>query len=100
MLGHGRSLENHNITQIYAIMITHIPNCMNGARTLKIYQDGAALGLHRPTSTTGGQPLISRCTRDYKRHTTEYNNTSSQMALQVVQWNTEGLMRKMTDVQG
>ena len=36
---------------------------MNGARTLKIHQDGAAPGLHRPTSTTGGQPLIARCTR-------------------------------------
>ena len=58
MLVHGRSLENHNITQIYAIMITQIPNCMYGARTLKIHQDGAAPGLHRPTSTTGGQPLI------------------------------------------
>ena len=45
MLGHGRSLENHNITQIYAIMIAQIPNCMNGARTLKIHQDGAAPGL-------------------------------------------------------
>ena len=32
-----RSLENHNIMQIYAIMITQIPNCMNGARTLKIH---------------------------------------------------------------
>ena len=34
---------------------------MNGARTLKIHQEGAALGLHRPTSTTGVQPLIARC---------------------------------------
>ena len=34
-------------------MITQIPNCMNGARTLKIHQDGAVPGLHRPTSTTG-----------------------------------------------
>ena len=34
-------------------MITQIPNCMNGARTLKIHQDGAAPALHRSTSTTG-----------------------------------------------
>ena len=54
-------------------MITQIPNCMNGARTLKINQDGAAPGRHRPISTTGGQPLITRCTRGYKRPTTEYN---------------------------
>ena len=34
---------------------------MNGARTLKIHQEGAAPGLHHHTST-GGQPLIARCT--------------------------------------
>ena len=76
MLGHGRSLENHNITQIYVIIIIHIPNCINGARTLKIHQDRAAPGLHRPISTTGGQPLIARCTRGYKRPTTAYNKKS------------------------
>ena len=70
MLSHGRSLENYNITQIYVIMITQIPNCMNGARILKIHQDGAATGLHRPTSTTGGQPLISLCTREYNKNNT------------------------------
>ena len=63
MLGHGRSLENHNITQIYSIIITQIPSCINGARTLKIHQDGAVPGIHRPTSTTRGQPFITRCTR-------------------------------------
>ena len=66
MLGHGRSLEDHNITQIYAIIIAHIPNYMNGARTLNIHQDGAEPGLNRPTSTTGGQPLIARYTRDIR----------------------------------
>ena len=55
-------------------MITQIPNCINGARTLKIHHDGAAPGLHRPTSTTGGQPLIARWSRGYKGPTTEYNN--------------------------
>ena len=50
---------------------------MNGARTLKIHQDRSASGIHRPTSTTGGQPLIARCTRGYKRPTTEYTNKSS-----------------------
>ena len=99
MLGHGRSLENHNITQIYSIMITQIPNYMNGARTLKIHQDGAAPGLHCPTSTTGSQPLISRCTRGYKRYTPEYNHKSSQMTLKVMQWNAEGLMRKKTGLE-
>ena len=80
-------------------MITHIPNCLNGARTLKIPQDGAAPGLHRPTSTTGGQPRIARCTRGYKRPTTEYNNKSSQTTLKVMQWNAEGLMRKKTELE-
>ena len=41
---------------------------MNGARSLKIHQDGAAPGHHRPTLTTGGQPLIGRCTRGYKHN--------------------------------
>ena len=98
MVGHGRSLENHNITQIYAIMITQIPNCMNGAHTLKIHQDGAAPELDRHTSTTGGQPLIARCTRGYKKPTTAYNNKSSQTTLRVMQWNAEGLMRKRLDL--
>ena len=97
MLGHGRSIKKHNITQIHAIMITQIPNCRNGARTLKIHHDGAAPGIHRPTSTTGGQPLITRCTRGYNMHTTEYNNKSSQTTLKVIQWNAEGLMRKKTE---
>ena len=60
---------------------------MNGGRTLKINQDKAAPGLHRPTLTTGGQPFIARCTRKYKRPTTEYNNKSSQTRLKVMQWN-------------
>ena len=80
-------------------MITQIPNCMNGASTLKIHQDGAAPGRHRPISTTGGQPLIARCTRGYKRPTTEYNNKSSQTTLMVMQWNAEGLMRKKTELE-
>ena len=72
---------------------------MNGARTLKIHQDGAAPGRHRPISTTGGQPLIARCTRGYKRPTTEYNNKSSRTTLKVMQWNAEGLMRKKTELE-
>ena len=75
MLGHRRSLENHNITQIYDIIITQIPNCMNGA----------APGLNRPTSTIGGQPLIARGTMGYKRSTTEYNNKSSQTTLKLME---------------
>ena len=78
-------------------MITQIPNCMNGARILKIHQYGSAPGLHRPTSTTGGQPLIARCTRGYKRPTNEYNNKLSQTTLKVMQLNAEGLMRKKTE---
>ena len=80
-------------------MITQIPNCMNGARTLKIHRDGAAPARHRPISTTGGQPLIARCTRGYKRPTTEYNNKSSRTTLKVMQWNAEGLMRKKTELE-
>ena len=100
MLGHGRYLENHNITQIYATMITQILNWMNGARTLKIHQHGAAPGLQCPTSTTGGQPLIARCTMGHKRPTTEYNNNkSSHMTLKVMQLNAEGLMKKKTKLE-
>ena len=72
---------------------------MNGARTLKIHQDGAAPGLHSPTSTTGGEPLIARCTKGYKKPTTEYTNKLSQMTLKVMQWNAEGLMRKKTELE-
>ena len=78
-------------------MIKHIPNCMNGARTLKIHQDGAAPGLHRPTSTTGGQPFIARCTRGYKRPITECNH--NRLTLKIMQWNAEGLMRKKTKLE-
>ena len=80
-------------------MITQIPNCINGAHTLKIHQDGAAPGLHHPTSTTGGKCLIARCTRRYKRPTTAYNNKSSQTTLKVMQWNAEGLMRKKPELE-
>ena len=80
-------------------MITQIPDCMNGARTLKIHQDGAAPGLNRPTSITGGQPLIARCVMGYKRPTTEYNNKSSQTTLKVMQWNAEGLMRNKIELE-
>ena len=80
-------------------MITRILNCMNCSRTLKIHQDGAAPGLNHPTSTTGGQRRIARCTRGYKRPTTEYNNKLSQTTLKVMQWNAEGLMRKKTELE-
>ena len=53
----------------------------------------------RPTSTTGGQHLISLYTRGYKRHTTEYSNKSSQMTLKAMQWNAEGLMTKKTELE-
>ena len=59
-------------------MITQIHNFMNGACILKIHQDGAASGFNCLISTIGGQPLIARCTRGYKRPTTEYINKSSQ----------------------
>ena len=80
-------------------MTTQIPNCMNGARTLKILQDGAAPGLNRPASTTGGQLPIARCPKGYKRPNTEYNNKSSQTTLKVIQWNAEGLMMKKTELE-
>ena len=78
-------------------MITQISNCMNGARTLDIHHYGAWPGLHSSTSTTGGYPLIARCTRGYKRPTTEHNNNSSHRRLNVMQWNLEGLKRKKTE---
>ena len=55
-------------------MITQMKyNCLNGARTSKIHQDGAAPGLNRLTSATGGQPFMSRGTRGHKSTTTVYN---------------------------
>ena len=81
-------------------MIIQIPNCMNGARSLMIHQDGATQGLNRSTSTTGGQPLIARCTRGYKRPTIEYNNDkSSHTTLQEMQWNAESLMGEKTELE-
>ena len=50
-------------------MITQMKyNCLNGARTSKIHQDGAAPGLNRLTSATGGQPFMSRGTRGHKEY--------------------------------
>ena len=95
MLGHRRSLKKHNITQIYAIMITQIPNCMNDARTLKIHQDGAAPGLIRPTNYWRSTSYSSM----YQRPITDYNNKSSHTTLKVMQWNAEGLMRKKTELE-
>ena len=99
MLGHGRSLENNNTTQMYAIMITQIPNCINSARTLKIHQDRAAPGLKRTISVTVRQPLIARCTSGYKRPTTEYNHKSSHTTLKVMQWNAEDFISKNTKLE-
>ena len=59
----------------------------------------SSAGTSRPTSTTGGHPLIARSTRGYKRPTTEYNNKSSQTTLKVMQWNAEGIMRKKTELE-
>ena len=39
-------------------MITRVKQyCMNGARTSRIHQDGAAPGRQHPTLATGGQTL-------------------------------------------
>ena len=60
-------------------MITQIRNtCSNGARTLKIHQDGAAPELNRLTLATGGQlALMSRGTRGHKSTTTVYNQPTT-----------------------
>ena len=75
-------------------MITQIKyNCLNGARTSKIHQDGAAPGLNRLTSATGGQPFMSRGTMGQKSTTTVYN------FLKIMQWNAEGLVKKKTELE-
>ena len=63
--GYGTGNPYINLENYFADihMITQIPNRMNGARPLKIHHCGTAPGLHRPTSTTGGQPLIALSTR-------------------------------------
>ena len=94
MLGYGRSLENHSIAHSTQNMITQIRNtCSNGARTLKIHQDGAAPGLNSPTLATGGQPLMSRGTRGHKSTTTVYNQLQT-TTLKIMQWNAERLVKK------
>ena len=99
MLGHERSLENHSITHLMQKMITQIRNtCSNGACTLKIHQDGAALGLNRPTLASGGQPLMSQGTRGHKSTTTVYTQLQT-MTLKIMQWNTEGLVKKKTELE-
>ena len=75
-------------------MITQMKcNCLNGARTSKIHQDGAAPGLNRLTSAIGGQPFMSRGTRGHKSTTTVYN------FLKIMQWNAEGLVKKKTELE-
>ena len=75
-------------------MITQMKyNCLNGARTSKIHQDGAAPGLNRLTSATGGQPFMSRGTRGHKSTTSVYN------FLKIIQWNAEGLVKKKTELE-
>ena len=66
---------------------------MNGARTSRIHQDGAAPGRLRPTLATGGQTFVSRRTRGPKSNTTEYNKANTQ--LKIMQWNA-GVIRKKT----
>ena len=97
MLGYGRSLENHIITQIRDCDYTDKKYCMNGARTSRIHQDGAAPGRRRPTLATGGQAFVSRRTRISKSYTTEYNKTNTQ--LKIMQWNAEGVIRKKTELE-
>ena len=70
----------------------------NGAGTLKIHQDGAAPGLNRPTLATGGQPLMSRGTREHKSTSTVYNHLQT-TTLKIMQWNAEGLVKKKTELE-
>ena len=92
MLGHGRSLENHIITQKRNYDYTGKKYCMNGARTSRIHQDGAVPGRQRPTLATGGQTFVSRRTRGPKSNTTEYNKANTQ--LKIMQWNAEGVLER------
>ena len=79
-------------------MITQIRNtCSNGARTLKIHQDGAEPGLSSPTLATRGQSIMSRGTRGYKSTTTVYNQLQT-TTLKIMQWNAEGLVKKKTEL--
>ena len=95
MLGHGCSLENHIITQIRNYDYTGKQYCMNGARTSRIHQDGAAPGPGRPTLANRGQTFVSRRTMGPKSNTTEYNKENTQ--LKIKQWNAEGVIRQKTE---
>ena len=78
-------------------MITQVKKyCVNGARTSRIHQDGAALGRKRPTLATGGQTFLPRHTRGPKSNTTEYNKANTQ--LKIMQWNAE-VIRKKTELE-
>ena len=70
----------------------------NGARTLKIHQDGAALEHNRPTLATRGQPFMSRGTRGHKSTTTVYNQLQT-TPLKIMQWNAEGLVKEKSELE-
>ena len=80
------------------IMITQIKQyCMNGARTSRIHQVGAAPGRQRSTLSTGGQTFVSLRTRGPKSNTTEYNKANTQH--KIMQWNADGVIRKKTELE-
>ena len=81
-------------------MITQMKyNCLNGARTSKIHQDGAAPGLNRPTSATGGQPFTSRGTTGHKSTTTgAFDATTVYNFLKIMHWNAEGIVKKKIEL--
>ena len=70
---------------------------MNGARTSRIHQDGAAPGRQRPTLATGDRTFVSRRTRGPKSNTTVYNKTNRQ--IKIMQWNAEWVIRKKTELE-
>ena len=76
-------------------MITQIPNCMNGSHTLKILPGWSSIG--NSISTSGCQPLIAPCTREYKRSTTAYKNKSSHATLKDKTFKVRGYQCFRTD---
>ena len=89
--------KKHFITQKRNYDYTGKKYCMNGARTSRIHQNGAAPGRKRPTLATGGQTFVSRRTRGPKSNTTEYNKANTQ--LKIMQWNAEGVIRRKTELE-
>ena len=96
MLGHGRSLENHIITQKRNYDYTGKKILYEWCSHIENPPGWSCAGRQRPTLASGGQNFVSRRTWGPKSNTTEYNKGNT--LLKIMQWNAEGVIRKKTEL--